>query len=387
MNFNSRLKFGALVILVFSIVGIVLYQWGGLGPQKVVVAKVETGTLKPTVFGIGTVQAKMNYNIGPTQTSRILKLYVDQGDSVKAGQVLGEVDPVDLEQNITSSNAALVSSQHDAEAARTKIQDASSQNKLAQGEAVRYEKLFESGAISKELLESKQTDAEVAAAALDSAVSDFQSAQSKVEQAGAEYGGKVEQRRNFLLISPVDGVIVSRQAEIGSTVVAGTTVFTMIDPKTLWVQTRIDQSRFNGVALGQTAKITMRSDQNEVLPGKIERLEVQGDTVTEERFVDVKFVDVPSNIFLGNLANVNINLPEVPNALYIPAVAVKTSNGEDNVWVVQNGKAYYRVVKTGVRTMDGKIQIINGLEAGETVILSSKTHITGGTSVRAVLAL
>lgn len=387
MNFNSRLKFGALVILVFSIVGVVLYQWGGLGPQKVVIAKVETGTLKPTVFGIGTVQAKMNYNIGPTQTSRILKLYVDQGDSVKAGQVLGEVDPVDLEQTISSSNAAFVSSQHDAEAARTKIQDASSQNKLAQGEAVRYEKLFESGAISKELLESKQTDAEVAAAALDSAVSAFQSAQSKVEQAGAEYGGKVEQRRNFLLISPVDGVIVSRQAEIGSTVVAGTTVLTMIDPKTLWVQTRIDQSRFNGVALGQTAEITVRSDPNEVLPGTIERLEVQGDTVTEERFVDVKFADVPSNIFLGNLANVNIKLPEVPNALYIPAVAVKTSNGEDNVWVVQNGKAYYRVVKTGVRTMDGKIQIINGLEAGETVILSSKTHITGGTSVRAVLAL
>ncbi|SMC33670.1 efflux RND transporter periplasmic adaptor subunit [Sporomusa malonica] len=389
MNFNSRLRFWVLAILFACVVGFYLYEWGGLGPQKVVAAKVETGTLKPTVFGIGTVQAKMNYNIGPTQTGRILRLYVDQGDSVKAGQVLGEVDPVDLEQRITGSNAALVSSQHNAETARAQLQDAMSRNQLAQTEAVRYEKLFESGAISKELLESKQNNAEVAQAVLASTVSAFQAAQSMVDQAAADYHGQIEQKRNFMLISPVDGMVVARQAEAGSTLVAGQAVFIMIDPKTLWVQTRIDQARFSGVALGQSAEIVLRSNQTEVLCGTVDRLEVRGDTVTEERFVDVKFTNIPSSIFLGDLADVTIKLPEVTNSLYIPVAAIKTINGEDRVWVVQNGKAYCKLVKTGVRTVDGKAQIITGLKQDEIVILfnNSKAQLAEGTRVRLVAAL
>jgi len=387
MEINKNVKFFGLAIAVFSVVSIVLYSNGVVGPQKVVTAQVETGTLKPTVFGIGTVQAKKNYNIGPTQTSRIVKLNVDQGDVVKAGQVIGEVDPVDLEETITSSNAAVVSSRHDAETARAKIQDARSQNQLAQAEAARYEKLYESGAISKELLESKQNDAEVSEAALASALSALQSAQSKVDQTSADYRGKIAQKRNYLLISPVDGVVVSRQAETGSTVTAGQTVFTIIDPKTLWVQTRIDQNRFSGITLGQKAEIILRSDQGTVLQGTVDRLEAQGDTVTEERFVDVKFTDVPSTISLGDSANVNINLPVAANALYLPLTAIKTTNGKDGVWVIQNGKTYYKTVKTGVRTLDGNVQIISGLASDETVVLTSKTALSEGTKVRLVSTL
>lgn len=387
MKINKNVKFLGLAIAVFLVVSMVLYFNGVLGPQKVVAKQVATGTLNPTVFGIGTVQAKKNYNIGPTQTSRIVKLNVDQGDVVKAGQVIGEVDPVDLEEIITSSNAAVVSSQHDAKTASAKIKDARSQNQLAQAEAVRYQKLYESGAISKELLESKQNDAAVSEAALASALSAFQSAQSKVDQTAADYRGKIAQKRSYLLISPVDGVVVSRQAEAGSTVTAGQTVFTIIDPKTLWVQTRIDQNRFSGIALGQKAEITLRSDQGAVLQGIVDRLEVQGDTVTEERFVDVKFTDVPSTISLGDSANVNIVLPEAANALYLPLTAIKTTNGKEGVWVVQNRKAYYKTVKTGVRTLDGNVQIISGLTPDETVVLTSKTDLSEGTSVRLVSTL
>ncbi len=387
MKINKNVKFLGLAIAVVFVVSIVLYFKGILGSQKVVAAQVEIGTLKPTVFGIGTVQAKKNYSIGPTQTSRIAKLNVDQGDVVKAGQVIGEVDPVDLEETITSSNAAVVSSQHDAETARAKIQDARSQNQLAQTEAARYEKLYESGAISKELFESKENDAKVSEAALASALSAFQSAQSKVDQTAADYRGKVAQKRNYLLISPVDGVVVSRQAEAGSTVTAGQTVFTIIDPKTLWVQTRIDQNRFSGIALGQEAEITLRSEQGTVLQGTVDRLEVQGDTVTEERFVDVRFADLPSTIPLGDSANVNINLPEAANALYLPLTAIKTANGKEGVWVIHNGKTYYKTVKTGVRTLDGNVQIISGLAPDETIVLTSKTDLSEGTRVRLVSTL
>ena len=381
------LKYAGLALLSLVIIGFGLYESGGVGPPKVVGIKVEIGTLKPTVFGIGTVQAKMNYNVGSTQTGKILKLYVDQGDSVKAGQVIGEIDPVDLEQRIISSRAALVSSQHDVEITRAQIQEAESRNQLAKIKTRRYTKLFEGGTISRELLETKENDETVARSALDSAISTFQSAQSKVAKANADYQGQIEQKRNLLLISPVDGIVVSRQAEAGSTVVAGQAVYNIIDPKTLWVHTRIDQTHFSGVALDQPAEIVLRSQKNDVLRGKIVRLELQSDTVTEESFADVKFSDTPTTVFLGDLAEVTIRLPEVADCLYIPVAAIKRTSGRDGAWVVQNNKAYFRAVTTGVQTTDGNIQIIDGLVKGETVVLYSKSQIAEGMGIRLVSAL
>ncbi|VBB08524.1 rnd efflux pump membrane fusion protein barrel-sandwich domain [Lucifera butyrica] len=384
---NRRLKYGVPVLLAFGALGIWLYRTGSIGPAKVVAAKAEIGTLKPTVFGIGTVQAKMTYNVGPVQTGKILKLYVDQGDSVKAGQVIGEIDPVDMDQRIASYYAALVSSQHDTAVAQAQIEQAKSQNQLAQAEIERYTQLFEQGAISKESLDTQENNAKVAQAVVDSALSNYQSTQSKMVKAEADYQGQIEQKKNLLLISPVDGVVTARNMEEGSTAVAGQAVYNIIDLRTLWVQTRIDQTQFNGIALGQTAEIVLRSNQSQRLAGKIVRLESQGDTVTEERLVDVKITNTPNNVFLGDLADVTISLPDAVNALYVPANAVKSENGRDGVWVIRDGRAYYRTVKTGVKTMDGNVQILNGLEQGDTVIVYSRSKITDGTRVRMVSEL
>jgi HlyD family secretion protein len=385
--FSSRwLKYGALVLLIVGILGFALYKTGPIGSMEVVGAQVESGTLKPTVFGIGTVQAQNNYNVGPTQTGKLLKLYVDQGDSVQAGQIIGEIDPVDMDQRIASNYAAVVSSQNDTAVANAKIEQAKSQNRLAESEVQRYTRLFEQGAISTEQLETKENDAKVAQAALNSALSSYQSAQSKIAEATANYQSQIEQKKKFLLISPVNGIVVSRNIEEGSIAVAGQSVYNIVDPKMLWVQTRIDQTNFNGIALGQMANIVLRSQQNKVLAGKIVRLEAQGDTVTEEQFVDIRIIDAPNSVFLGDLADVTINLPEAVNSLYIPAAAVKTFNGKSGVWVIQDGKAYYRAVTTGVQSMDGEIQIIKGLEQTDTVIVYSKSQIAEGMRVKLVPA-
>lgn len=384
---SRRLKYGILALIAFGVIGYGLFSTGAVGPTKVVAVKVGTGNLTPTVFGIGIVQAQMNYNVGSTQTGKILKLDVDQGDSVKAGQIIGKIDPVDMDQRIASNYAALVSSQHDVLVAEAQIDQAKRQNQLAQIEIQRYERLFEKGAISKELLDTQENTVKVAQAALNSAVSNCQAMQSKVEKAAADYQGQIEQKKNLLLISPVDGIVTARNMEEGSTVVAGQAVYNIIDPATLWVQTRIDQTSFKGIALGQTADIVVRSRQDQVMSGKVTRLEAQGDTVTEERFVDIRITPTAENIFLGDLADVTIYLPEVRDCLYVPAAAVKTVDGRSGVWVNQNGKAHYTIVTTGVKTRDGNIQIVDGLNEADSVIVYSKAQIVEGMSVRLVPSL
>ena len=70
-----------------------LYAKGPLGPTKVAVAQAQIQQFRPGVFGIGTVDARLTYNIGPTQAGRVLKVFADQGDKIHSGMVLGEMDP------------------------------------------------------------------------------------------------------------------------------------------------------------------------------------------------------------------------------------------------------------------------------------------------------
>ena len=84
-----------------------LLNAGPLAPIQVTVIKVQEGQLSPAIFGIGTVEARRNWMVGPTVAGRVLNVRVDVGDSIKAGQLLAEMDPVDLEQKVTGAAASV----------------------------------------------------------------------------------------------------------------------------------------------------------------------------------------------------------------------------------------------------------------------------------------
>jgi hypothetical protein len=91
---------------------LVLFVWvalrsGPLAPVPVTVAEVESRAIAPALFGIGTVEARYTYRIGPTVPGRVLRVDVEVGDRVAAGQVLGEMDPVDLDQRLAAQDAAI----------------------------------------------------------------------------------------------------------------------------------------------------------------------------------------------------------------------------------------------------------------------------------------
>ena len=94
---------GAAVLLAF---GWVATTSGPLAPIKVTLTQVATGTITPSLFGIGTVEARRAYLIGPTVAGRVARVLVDVGDRVKAGQLLAEMEPVDLDARVGSSSAA-----------------------------------------------------------------------------------------------------------------------------------------------------------------------------------------------------------------------------------------------------------------------------------------
>ncbi len=371
------------VLAVAGGAGFFLFTKGPLGPPKVTVAKAHKENLKPGVFGIGTVEAKLSYALGPTQAGRVLSVAADHGDKVRVGQVLGEIDPVDIDQKLQSASAAVVKAQNSVAVSEAQVRDVLSRNALAQTNAKRYGDLLASDAISREVADAKQNEANSAQASLDAARAALAAAQEEVTRAGYDRSALMSQRTNLQLISPVDGIVVSRDAEPGTTVVAGQSVFHLVDQKTLWVRTRIDQARFYGIAVGQPATIVLRSRPDAPIPGRVARLEVQGDNVTEERFVDVAFDELPDIIPLGELAEVTINLPPISDALVVPAAAVKRLDRRFGVWVADSGKVRFQQVKVGAQTTDGKIEIREGLKAGDTVVVYSPKLLEDGMKVRA----
>lgn len=382
MKLGKRNLFLILGVLAF----IVAFAWllttrGPLAPVGVQIATVERTDLSPSVYGIGTVEAQHAYSVGPIQAGRVLQVRVDQGDRVKLGQLLAEMDPVDLRQRAEAAGSAAARARQAAQAAQAQVREADSRAQLAQANSARYLALYQQNFVAKEMVDSRTHEASAAAAALAAARANAAAAQRDIGRAESELQGIDQLRNSLKLVSPIDGIVTAREAEPGSTVVAGQAVLQLVDPTRLWVRTRIDQARAQGVQVGQTADIVLRSVPGEALSGKVMRIELQSDAVTEERIVNVAFDPAPAQLYLGELAEVSIHLAGARDVLTVPRAAIAQYNGQTGVWRVEGGRARYQVIQIGVQTAD-RVQIASGLQAGDRLIVYSAKQLDDGVRVR-----
>jgi HlyD family secretion protein len=379
---NRKLLIGAAGVGLLAAAMLWLaFNRGPLAPVQVEIAAVTESGLTDSVFGIGTVEARYAYAIGPTQAGRVLKVLVDHGDTVRAGQLLAEIDPVDLQQRLSGAGAALQRAGDAMLVAEAQEREAQSRHDLARANAARYRDLAQKNFVSREAVEIRDSEARVTVAALEAARAALRAAQQDFERAGHDRGAVVKQLASLRLTAPVAGLVTAREAEPGTTVVAGQAVVRVIDPKHVWVRARIDQSRAAGLAPGLPADIVLRSNPAGTLSGKVARVEIQSDAVTEERIVTVA-LDAPPQLSLGELAEVTIHRGKRERGLVIPSAAVKRIGEQQGVWQVADGTTRFRAVKTGVQTLEGMTEVLDGLAAGDTVIVYSSAQLRAGIKVR-----
>lgn len=363
LPFQKRtLALVAVIVPLLALFVYVAFRSGPLAPVSVVLATVENKSLSPALFGIGTVEARYTYKIGPIFAGRVKRLDVHVGDHVKAGQVLGEIDSVDLEKQIQAQDAAV---------RRTKAQlnESQARKDYAQTQAVRYEQLFKVRSVSQELLATKQQELLVARAGLIAA-------REELSRVGIEREALEAQRNDLFLVAPVDGLVVSRNANPGTTVVAGQSVVELIDPSTLWANVRLDQIRSKGLADGLSAKITLRSQGGEFQAGSVLRVEPLADAVTEETLVKVVFDQIPDPLPpVGELAEVTITLPTLAAAPVIPNAAIHHINGRLGVWQFINGDLRFTLVSLGITDLEGRVQVLDGLKIGDQVVAYSENAL------------
>jgi len=379
----------------FSLLGIALllaFVWvattsGPLAPIKVTVTRVIRGEVAPALFGIGTVEARRAYLIGPTVPGRVRSVLVDVGDSVKAGQLLAEMDPVDLDARVTSAAAATARAASAVTTAQAQVDDAKSRLVLAASEARRFADLGRKGFVSQSVVDGKLQQQQSADAQIAAAESALASTRQDLARQDADRVGAKQQRRNIRLEAPTDGVVTSRDAEPGSTVVAGQAVLKLIDPASLWVKTRLDQSRSAGLRVGLPAEIRLRSNARKPFAGKLVRIEPNSDSVTEERIAQVAFDRMPQGVSANEMADVTLHQPGVTDALILPNASLRFRGAQAGVWLRADGHLRFVPVKTGAEGLDGKVQIVEGLKAGDEVVVYSERELADGSRIKVVDAV
>jgi len=379
--------FGAVGVAVVLLLGWLATSQGPLAPSKVTLARVEQGPLVAGTFGIGTVEARRSYALGPTMASRVARVLVDQGDVIKAGQLLAELDPVDLDDRVASGRLAAQRAASAVRTAQAQLSEAQSRAQLAVASARRSAELRARGFVSQEATDAKRQEANAATAAVEASSSQLAAARRDHERALADVAGVGKLRAQARLTSPVDGVISARLVEPGTTIVAGQAILQVIDPATLWIKARIDQGQAGGVRVGQPAQIVLRSNPKHPYRGDVQRIDWVSDAVTEERIVNVGFAARPEGVSVGELVEVTVRTAELPNVRSVPAAAVKRLDRQDGVWLVTDGRIAFRPVKVGITTLDGRSEILDGLNVGDEVVVHSEQVLKPDTKVKVVAAI
>jgi HlyD family secretion protein len=382
-----RLALGALALALISAIAYVSLRTGPLAPIKITVTQAHEGTLSPAIFGIGTVEARRSWMVGPTVAGRVLNVKVDVGDLVKAGQLLAEMDPIDLEQRLSALDASLARAGSAQAAAQAQLKDATARRALAAANTQRNQDLARQNFISPGALDARLQEQASADAAVQAAQANLAGSGQDMSRLKAERAGLAQQRSNVRLLAPADSVVTTRDAEAGSTVVAGQPVLRLIDPSSLWVKLRVDQGRSAGLAPGLQGGIVLRSQPQTTLPGQVARIELLADSVTEERIAQVAFTEPPPGISVGEMAEVTLQLPATAPTLLLPNASVQRQNGQTGVWRLNADRPEFAPVELGARSLDGQVQVLKGLRQGERVVVYSEKALKAGARVKVVGAL
>lgn len=356
------------LLILFIYVGL---RSGPLAPVAVTVTSVTSEAVSPALFGIGTVEARHTHKIGPIFAGRIQRLDVQVGDQVKAGQVLGEMDPVDLEDRGRSLEAAV-------RRAEAVLREAEARHAFASTQAQRYDELYASRSVSEELRGTKRQELQIAAAAR--AV-----AQAEVVRVRSDREGLGVQQGSLRLVAPVDGLVVAREADPGTTVVAGQAVVEIIDPSSLWMNVRFDQISAAGLRRDLPAQIVLSSRSGQPLKGHVLRVEPKADAVTEETLAKVVFDTQPESLPpLGELAEVTVNLPALPAAPTVANATLRRLGEQTGVWKLVDGDLQFVPVKLGASDLNGRVQVREGVAVGDQVVTYSEKTLTAKSRIKVV---
>jgi HlyD family secretion protein len=335
------------------------------------------------VFGLGTVEARVTSKIGFKVAGVLVELRADVGDRVTKGVALARLD--DREQTARAGRAKAATEQAAAslQRAQANVQKAKANFANASTVSERRQKLVQTNTTSVESADAAKTAQDAALADVNLAESDVAVARAAIGDAKAQLQQETATLDFHTLAAPYDGMVTARSRELGSALGAGESVFTLIDPKSVWVMAFIDESKAGEIEVGKSAEIVLRSLPNQRFSGKVARVEPESDRVNEERRIGIVFDALPADFHLGEQAEVYITTVRLAQALLVPEAAiVGRGKGRGTVWTLEDGRIQQREVALGHRLLDGRYEIMSGVPDRANVVTGLNSGLRPGRAAK-----
>ena len=242
---------------------------------SVTVEALKKRNLTQLVTASGKIQAKRFVNISAVQMGRVTKLAVEEGDRVKAGQLLLEIDPNTLRGTVQRGEAAVEGARAGLEQARVNVETAKANLQLARDNAKRQRDLWAQGLTTKEQLDRAESELKVRETELQARETAISSGRQMILQESAQLSTSQYNLRQVTLLAPFDGIITRRNIEEGENVVVGTMnnagsqLMTLADMSIIEAEVEVDETEIPSVQIGQTAKITIDALPDKSFTGKV----------------------------------------------------------------------------------------------------------------------
>lgn len=427
-----KIGIGATVLIILLVVAKKAGWLGDSNALKVSVDKAEQRDIIEIVSASGKVQPEVEIKVSADVSGEIVDLFVKEGDVVKKGTLLCRINPEIYVSSLDRAQASVSGSRANLENSKSRLVQAQSQ--LAKAEAIykRNKSLYDDKTISIQEFESVKSAWEVAVAEVEAAKTSISSSQYNINSAEASLKESKENLNKTNIYAPVDATISKLSKEkgervVGTNMMEGTEIMRLANLNEMEVSVDVSENDIVRVTKGDTADIEIDAYLNRKFKGIVTEVansaNVTGAVSTDQvtnfsvkvRIIRDSYSDLlegKSNDFSpfrpGMSATVDIQTKKVTNVIALPIQAVttrdttkrankkaliskaseeKTATSEtplkECVFIVENGKATMRVVKTGIQD-NAFIQIVDGIKAGETVItapynLIAKTLVDGNT--------
>jgi RND family efflux transporter MFP subunit len=282
-----------------------------------------------------TIQANAINNIAPQSGGRIQKINVEVGDFVSAGQILAEMDRVQLDQ----AQLRLVN---------------------AETELGRLKQLYEQGGLAQ---------------------SDYEAAELNYKVSKSSYDNLLE---NTILRSPINGVVTARNYDRGDMYGMASPIFTVQQIVPVKILVGISEADYTKVRKGDRITLSVDALPGKTFSGSVRRIYPTVDPMTHTVNIEVQVPNQNRELRPGMYAKVNVNFGSSRNIVVPDAAVVRLQgSGQRNVFVVENGVAVQKAVSLG-RHFDGQYEILSGIEVGEMVVVKGGSSLSNGANVEVI---
>ncbi|MBI4835278.1 MAG: efflux RND transporter periplasmic adaptor subunit [Planctomycetes bacterium] len=363
----------AVIAVILVALGVVYSMW----PVTVQSTVVKRGIISKIVPQDGLVRTKEDANISSEVSGKIEKLLVEEGKPVNAGDIIAEVEKTQLSSRVTQAETELSANEK-------LIKDLKSIYEKTKTDFERMQSLEKEGAVSQDKLEASEISYK-------SARKNYETAQLANDGLNALLKSAKDLLDKATIKSPINGVITIVYKKQGETVVPGTPLVRIVNPKSAYIEIEIADSDIGDVKIGQSVRITADGCPGAEFKGVLDQIiaeaELKGEridvsTIGEERIFRgiVKMQEYPECLRPGMSLYADIIIEPKENVLVIPREAVLSESGKFYVYVVKDGYAQKRNVEVGIKESE-KVEITEGLKDGETVAITELEKLKDGKRV------